>query len=415
MHKGYQENSKAQATIEYMLLFVMVAVIVFFGFKNLLPKATVSSGAYFNQASGAIMGDPPPLFPAVGTKIVPANCEWTGQWDEDQESSGGVWNYYCYQRNPSRPFLCGRAHYGDQDDPTQHYCCGSSPNRTAADLINITELVCDDESECGTRICPSNSPFMVGRRHRGDENDKTVYACAGANDASGAPFCMNGPQNNCTWEGGNSESDEGGWGDPHRCPDARPFLHGRYHWPHDVDGCGQDNGDENACTQYLCCNAISYPEYNNCVGLIACADRSFVDCCGDELCSTSYEWERRGGFGGYHWTAVYQGCIDRPAGYGECRYETHPPCSTVNEDECCDVGDYCSRSYIVHPPVEYLGCIDRPAGEGCNIYDVSALACDDRLTEAWCCADGNCHWEHGMWGNPGHCETPSPANPACNE
>ena len=65
MHKFYQVNNKAQATIEYMLLFLMVAIIVFFSLKNLLPKATLYSTGYFNKASGGIMGDPPPLYPEV--------------------------------------------------------------------------------------------------------------------------------------------------------------------------------------------------------------------------------------------------------------------------------------------------------------------------------------------------------------
>lgn len=91
MRKFHQINNKAQATIEYMLLFVMVAIIVFFGLKDLLPKATSSSAGYFNEASGAIMGEPPPFFNEVRVlegRIVKADGT-TSRCDSDEYMTGG--------------------------------------------------------------------------------------------------------------------------------------------------------------------------------------------------------------------------------------------------------------------------------------------------------------------------------------
>ena len=56
-HLGVQ----AQTAVEYLLIFTVVAIAVFVGFKTLLPRTHTVSEDFFNRVSNGIMGDPPPV------------------------------------------------------------------------------------------------------------------------------------------------------------------------------------------------------------------------------------------------------------------------------------------------------------------------------------------------------------------
>ncbi|MFA5059398.1 MAG: hypothetical protein WC676_02080 [Candidatus Omnitrophota bacterium] len=53
-------SQKAQTAIEYLLIFALVAVIVFVGFKTILPRTQQSANVFFNKVTDGIMGEPPP-------------------------------------------------------------------------------------------------------------------------------------------------------------------------------------------------------------------------------------------------------------------------------------------------------------------------------------------------------------------
>ena len=58
IHKN-KINIDSQTAIEYLLLFTIVAIIVFVGFKNTLPKTQEVSTGYYNKVSNLIMGEAP--------------------------------------------------------------------------------------------------------------------------------------------------------------------------------------------------------------------------------------------------------------------------------------------------------------------------------------------------------------------
>ncbi len=53
-------NLKGQTAVEYLLIFTVVAIVVFVGFKTLLPRTHTVSEDFFNRVSNGIMGNPPP-------------------------------------------------------------------------------------------------------------------------------------------------------------------------------------------------------------------------------------------------------------------------------------------------------------------------------------------------------------------
>ena len=244
------KSRKSQTAIEYLLLFTITAIIVFVGFRTLLPRMGEVSNAYFNVASNGIMGQPPPPFTAINFPLLRGGCAWSPSCQEDDWCSG---TRKCYEWNGGvQPFMCGRWHDDDENGQTQNWCCSSNPLLSPADVIEIT---CGDESECGAMECPNDHPFMVGRVHFNDENGRTFYQCAEVVDGDGNPLSMTGPQNTCAWTPSGwtlKESD----GVRFTCPTERPFLKGRWH--DTGSSCGGDDGDENTCTKYLCCDAISY-------------------------------------------------------------------------------------------------------------------------------------------------------------
>ena len=56
-----KQETKAQTAIEYTLIFAVVAIIVFIGFRSLLPRANTGAKLFFNKAAIGIMGEPPPV------------------------------------------------------------------------------------------------------------------------------------------------------------------------------------------------------------------------------------------------------------------------------------------------------------------------------------------------------------------
>ncbi len=59
--KGTVQGLKisGQTALEYMILFAIVAVVVFAGFKTLLPQVQNSSEGYYNSVANVIMGENP--------------------------------------------------------------------------------------------------------------------------------------------------------------------------------------------------------------------------------------------------------------------------------------------------------------------------------------------------------------------
>lgn len=54
------KRPEAQTAIEYLLLFAIVAVVVFVAFRTLLPRGHEIAGNYYNKVAVGIMGEPPP-------------------------------------------------------------------------------------------------------------------------------------------------------------------------------------------------------------------------------------------------------------------------------------------------------------------------------------------------------------------
>ena len=54
-------NRKAQTAIEYLLLLTVTAVIVFIGFKTIVPRSGQVSERFFNKVANGIMDTPPDL------------------------------------------------------------------------------------------------------------------------------------------------------------------------------------------------------------------------------------------------------------------------------------------------------------------------------------------------------------------
>src|SRR3989338_8892794 len=107
---AYRERGpkKAQAAIEYLLLFAIVAMIVFIGFRYTLPRSGEIANAYFQKTSQGIMGEAPTAFNVL---ILPLNrgaCDWTDWTPENTNPPERI----CPQFNPTRPFMAGRQHSG---------------------------------------------------------------------------------------------------------------------------------------------------------------------------------------------------------------------------------------------------------------------------------------------------------------
>jgi len=54
-----KSQHSAQTAVEYLLLLAMTAIIVFVGFRTIIPNTKDLSSAFFNKVASNIMGDPP--------------------------------------------------------------------------------------------------------------------------------------------------------------------------------------------------------------------------------------------------------------------------------------------------------------------------------------------------------------------
>ena len=100
---------KAQTAIEYLLLFAIAAIIVFIGFKTILPKSGEVSTAYFNKVANAIMGEP------FNAPAVAVSCDEITD-DDCRKRSRGVpccFDHCCYGRwvNPYLYCACHKSPY----------------------------------------------------------------------------------------------------------------------------------------------------------------------------------------------------------------------------------------------------------------------------------------------------------------
>jgi len=92
------KRTKAQTAIEYLLLFAVVAVVVLVAFRNLLPRANVIAGGYYNKVAVGIMGVPPPS--ADFTDPGPCDGVVCSSFSSDQNSC-------CEAGNPAAGALRG--------------------------------------------------------------------------------------------------------------------------------------------------------------------------------------------------------------------------------------------------------------------------------------------------------------------
>ena len=56
-------NISGQVALEYMILFALVGVVVFTGFRTLVPQIQSSSEGYYNKVTNVLMGDNPSPIP----------------------------------------------------------------------------------------------------------------------------------------------------------------------------------------------------------------------------------------------------------------------------------------------------------------------------------------------------------------
>ena len=206
--KKARTEKSAQTAVEYMLLLTLVAIIVFFGFRFMLPRSQVISESFFNKISNAIMDEAPDEFAPLAYPMARSGCVSTLTFPED----GFATSNYCPSYDSSRPFLGGRAHWGAPFNVTQHACCSSNP-AIAISGADVVTVVCADEMTCGAMACPDDHPILVGRVHI---SGASYYLCSQAQ-------IVTITADQCAWEGPYTEGD----GTLRRCPASRPFMRGR--------------------------------------------------------------------------------------------------------------------------------------------------------------------------------------------
>lgn len=127
--------------------------------------------------------------------------------------------------------MVGRYHKGDENGKTKYYCAGLYvENGGSVDVLTASWSEEIKESKGTYFTCPSGS-VMVGRYHKGDENGKTKYKCAVVRYEGRSPV-FTGSQ----WS---TEIKESKWGS-YYCPTGSVMI-GRRH-----------KGDENGKTTYKC-------------------------------------------------------------------------------------------------------------------------------------------------------------------
>ncbi len=146
----------AQTAVEYLLLLAMTAIIVFVGFRTILPNASQLSGTYFNKTANIIMGELPPEAPAA--------CP-------DQYCSPSEDCMSCPADCGACPVICGQ--YGCQAGED----CANCPADCGPCASVCGDGTCDSTETCTT--CPSDCgacPVVCGQ-----------YGCQAGEDCNNCP------------------------------------------------------------------------------------------------------------------------------------------------------------------------------------------------------------------------------------
>ncbi|MEN5305398.1 hypothetical protein [Pseudomonas sp. TWI628] len=109
-------------------------------------------------------------FKQASTDLTVAADEWSDSFKE----SDGVY-FMC----PPGKVMTGMDHSGDENGPTKYRCSSLYSGDKKLSVIWSDEWSDAQQENDSEFLCPKHS-FLVGRRHIGDENDRTFYRCATA-------------------------------------------------------------------------------------------------------------------------------------------------------------------------------------------------------------------------------------------